>query len=184
VGGRISNRNVDRAFRDIERERRPNRTTAFQPRISVAPGLYAGLAFIGDGVEAPDLGAVVEPERADPSFYSKLASCRPDDDEIFVDQRRHREAAFILLHVDNGALPEDLAGLGVQREQIAVVSPANDLAVLERHTSRQPPAFLAFGTAIEAPTLLKRRRVERNRRVGRRYVHPPTVNDWIGVKRA
>src|SRR6185295_17918787 len=33
-------------------------------------------------------------------------------------------------------------------------------------------------------TLLKRRRVERNRRVGRRYVHPPTVNDWIGVKRA
>ena len=61
---------------------------------------------------------------------------------------------------------------------------ANDFAVFDRDASRKLPAILPLRSAVEAPSLLQRRGVERNRRVGRGDVHQSAVDDRVGVKRA
>src|SRR5438128_183838 len=86
-------------LRVLTGQRCPHRSSTFEFGVRFFPGLRAGLALVGHGVESPDWFAAGQLEGADPTLDAELAARRTDDDQIFKHDRRHRESAFVLVHI-------------------------------------------------------------------------------------
>ena len=89
------------------------------PRVA-RPRIVAGLAGLRDGIEFPDLLSGADVERGDPAIDAVFVRRRPEDDFVLDDERRDIELKA-LLPVDERPVPDRLAGLRVDRNQVPVV---------------------------------------------------------------
>ena len=97
----------------------PDRRAAVLPRVA-RPRIVAGLAGLRDGIEFPDLLSGADVERGDPAIDAVFVRRRPEDDFVLDDERRDIELKA-LLPVDERPVPDRLAGLRVDRNQVPVV---------------------------------------------------------------
>ncbi len=182
VRRRVGDREIDPARFGIERERRPDGTAADQLIARVAPCLRSRLARFRHGVEPPHRLAIRQPERPDPAAHAVLGARGSDDHQILEDDGRHRER-LALGRIGGRALPQQVTGPRVERDERSVGRAADQPAVLDRHTAILRPELLALRPPIVAPSHSARRRVERDGRGHGRRVHHALVHDRVGVKR-
>src|SRR4029453_14812913 len=144
VGRRIADREIDDAGLGIERERRPQAAPAMLQRLRVLPRLGARLAGIGDEIELPYRLTRFELERADRILGAEIGARRTCDDEIAVNQRRHRK---ILApgRASDGLAPLKRPVSHIERDEIAVGGAAHELAVLDCGSAIGRWDFLALG---------------------------------------
>ena len=176
---RIGHRHIDFGAVEVDRQRTPHGTAAHRRVGSVLPGLEAGFAGSRHGVEAPHRRAVGQAERTDPALDGVLAAGRADDDEVIDDQRRHREdlAGSRQRHLPG---PQQMAVARIERQQIAVVGAAHDVAVPDRHAAIVRPLLLVLRRPAVAPALAAGARVDRDRQLRRRQVHRRAVHHRTG----
>ena len=141
VGRGVAGAEVDEVRLRVVRAAVPHAGAARLPRVA-GPRLVAGLALAGDRVEAPDLPAVFRVERRDVPANAEIAAGHADDDLVLDDDGRVRDGVFLgdlLAELRGGDVPDDLARLRVDRDQMRV-----DRAHVERVAqNRQPAAHAA-----------------------------------------
>ena len=140
----------------------PGRASAGFPVVAL-PGVVARLAFAGNGEGPPQFLAVVGIERDDIAADAELAAGATDDD-LSVDDQRHQGQILALLVVLHLGVPEDLAGLGVERHdmvircrEIELVLPQADAAA-----GRMQLEEIVGKLALVAPILVAGFRVQRD----------------------
>src|SRR5690348_6919942 len=79
----------------------------------------AGLALAGNGEGTPQFLAVIGVEGDDISTHAELAA-RAADDDLAIDHERHQSEILPLLVILHLGIPEDLAGLGVECDDMIV----------------------------------------------------------------
>src|SRR6185312_7342949 len=137
------------------------------PRIA-RPRFIPGLAFRRDGVRPPELLAGPGVERADEPADAEIAARDADDDLVFDDDGCVRDRELLdrlVADFFDGVIPDDLAGLRVDRHQVRV-----DRAHVERVAQdRQAAADAAAARArlehrlvFQRPERTSARRVERD----------------------
>ena len=128
---RVSGPEVEEVRRRIVRPRMPDRRAADLPRVG-GPGLAAGLTGGGNRVPSPLALAGVGIEGLDESARSHLArSGHPDDDLAFHDERSlGHEVAVRVVH--DLRLPDLLAGLRVERDEMRVQRAEDHAVLVER----------------------------------------------------
>ena len=141
---------------------------------------------LGNRVEAPDQLAVLGVIGLDEAADAVLAAVGADQDFAIRRGRRHR-LAVALLGIADLLLPDDGAGLGVERDELGVegadIDPVlvdGDAAVVRAAAEGRDRAELR----LEVPDLLTRLGVERvHVAVGRGDVHDAVNNDRGRLKR-
>src|SRR2546429_3238973 len=136
--GRIPRAGVARAPIDkieigVVRAGDPGRAAAAQVGVSRRPGLIALLTRSGDGVAAPELLSSFRIPTVEKTADAELGAGDAGDQHAGRDLRRHchREALFPLR---NFLLPDLLAGLHVERDNVGIEGGAENLAVENRRT--------------------------------------------------
>ncbi len=124
------------------------------PRVA-RPRIVAGLAGLRDGIEFPDLLSGADVERGDPAIDAVFVRRRPEDDLVLDDERRDIELKA-LLPVDERPVPDRLAGLRVDRNQMPVVrgpeqAIPGDREALDDHQVRIRLGGHAVSEGPEAP---------------------------------
>ena len=128
-----------------------------------------GLARPGNRVEAPDFLAGRGIERGDETADAVFAARRPDDHLVLDDERRQRERVT-RLRLGDRLVPDRLAGLGIDRDQMAVDrsheqrvaedrEPAVDAAAADARQRRDPRRVdpeHASGGGIERHDVVRR----------------------------
>src|SRR5262249_8705207 len=132
----------------------PDSSATGLPRVMIVfPRLAAGIARLGNGVEAPQLLAVLDVERRDPASRACVAGAVLDDDLPIGDERRRQEfldaAEFVL--AGNLLVPNDLAVVAVDRDDAAVGQIRDDLVFPERNAARPRCVALVLYTGIAYP---------------------------------
>src|SRR5262249_25282155 len=115
---------VDEVERRIVRAGHPTAAAAELAGVT-APAL--GILF--DRVELPPLAAVGGSRGLGLALARQLTRRLADDDLVLDDQRRTGEVAAALLRLEDLLLPDDLAGLLIEREHAAVQAAEIDAAV-------------------------------------------------------
>ena len=176
---RIRHRHIDFGAVEVDRQRTPDGTATHRHVGGMLPGLEAGFTGARHGVESPDRRAVGQTECTDPALDAVLAAGRADDDEVIDDQRRHGEylARGRQRHLPG---PQQMAVTGIERQQVAVVGAAHDVAVLDRHAAIVRPLLLVLRRPAIAPALAAGTRVDRDRQLRRRQVHRRAVDHRTG----
>ncbi len=117
----------------------PEGATAGLPSVMVvSPGLVAGFARRRDRVSAPQHVAGLGVDRHQPTASADIGAGSGDDDHVLDDQRRTREEVGVGdLEV---LVPQDLAGILVDRDAPAIGGEHGDLIVVQRDPAvgRQP----------------------------------------------
>ena len=178
---RIGDRDVKIAVLGVERKRRPHGAAAHRDPFRILPRVEPGLARLRHGVEPPDRCAIGGAKCADPSLDVALAQRRPDQHEILEDDRRHHEDLAVGWLPDPPR-PQLRAGLGIERQQVAVGRAAEDAAVFDRDTAVALEGHGLARLPRVAPLHTARRRVERDGARSGRDVHRPAVDDRPGLK--
>src|SRR5207248_4357429 len=130
----------------IVRAGHPRRRAAARPRIAF-PGLVSRFAAAGDRVEAPRALPRRRLVRVDETANAELTAGDADDDFVFDDERRAREAVA-LVGISGSDIPTHTAGLRIEADDVCVersheqaVAQRRQAAVLrtaaERHLLRQ-----------------------------------------------
>ena len=86
VRRRITDGDVEDPLLGIERQRRPQAAAAVFARLRIRPGFRARLAGIRNEIEAPDLLAGRQLERADPVLRTPIRTGRAVDDQILINR--------------------------------------------------------------------------------------------------
>ena len=133
IGVRVANREDQQAAFGVDRGRVPHRAAAGLPGIA-APGLAAGFAGRGGGIETPGLLAGLAIVRGDKIPGGEFGAGGADDHHAVIDLRRHgqRECAA---RIPDLFRPFDLAGLGIECHQVAVELRDIEQAIRHRHTA-------------------------------------------------
>ena len=76
------------------------------------------------GSPVSSLNAPIQPD-------ALFADSESEQDQVLKDHRRHVERSFVLFGCDDFSLPEELAGIDVEREEIAVGSRPDDSPVFD-----------------------------------------------------
>src|SRR5213593_1658051 len=182
VGSGVGGAPVDEVERRIERAGHP---PAAAPELARVPS--PALRVILDGVELPDLLAVVRVDPEDLPLDGILSRGLPQDQLVLDHEGRAREVAAALLGVEEGRGPGLLAGLHVQRDDPAIQGPEVDLAVPGRHPPvvrrEEERARDRVELGVVVPDLLARRRVQgEDAVVGRDVVHDAVDHEGRGLQ--
>src|SRR5262249_29768884 len=113
-------------------------------RLRTLPRFGARLAGIGDEIEFPHRLARLELEGADPVLRAEVGARRPGNDEVAINQRRHREILTASEARDRLA-PQKRAVSHVERDEIAVSRAAHELAILDGCAAIGRRNLLALG---------------------------------------
>ena len=140
---------------------------------------HAFVALVGDRVERPQQLAVGGVERLDEAAHAVLAAVGADQHLAVDDRGRHR-FRIALLRIGDLRFPQQLAGLGVERDELGVDRAHEQLAALDRDAAVVVAA--ADGDdrpqlVLVVPELLARRRVDRVDVVERRRQEHDAVDD-------
>ena len=148
----------------------------------VLPGLGAGLAGIGDEIEFPYRLAGLELEGADPVLGAEIGAGGPGDDQVVIDQRRHREILTAGRAGDRLA-PQQRAVGHVERDEIAVGRAAHELAVLDGRAAIGGRDLLALGLPDIGPALAAGLRVDRDGGAPEGEIHHAAVDERARLHR-
>src|SRR5258708_12487502 len=150
------------------------------------PRVCAGLAVRGPDVEPPHLLAITDSDCANPTARGPLGACRPDVDELSVNQWRHAdEVAF--LRICNLLGPKRVPVFRIERQQEAISGASNDLSGGECRASlrihrlviaRRPfvrPDHVAIG-AVESDGVVSSRQIHNARG------HYRSAFQWLSLR--
>ena len=140
--------------------------------VVTAPGFVTGLARARNGEGPPQFLAVLGVVRDDIAAHAEFTAGTADD-HLAVDDQRHQRQVLTLLVVLNLGVPQHLAGLGVERDDVIVgrreiqfVLPQSDAAVgrmqlkeIVGKLALVSPVLVA-GLGVERDHLPRRRRDE------------------------
>ena len=161
----------------------PGRAAAAQVRVAGRPRVVPLLAGAGNRVGAPQELAGLGIAAVDEAAHAELGAGDAGDQHAVGDLRRagHREA---FLPLDDLLLPDLLAGLLVERDDVRVERAAEYLAVVDRRALvRDAAAHHARGGRIEldrrAPDLLAGGDVDRDRELGVGDEHDAVVDERL-----
>ena len=181
VGTGIAEIEIHRLGLGIDRHAAPGGSAAALPRIA-APGVVAGLARGRDRRPAPDLVAVLRVVRGDVAQPAPIAGGDAEQQPVLVGggvvigHRRHRVEGVGGV-VDGHLVPDLLAVLGVQRDQVAVERGDVDVAVEQRDAAVGGEGD-DVRVVLELPLQLAGGRIQRiDVVVRRRHVHGAVVDD-------
>lgn len=188
VRGCVSGGEVQEPEVRIDRGRLPDGRAAVLPRVVVGrPRVVTDLARAGNRVEAPQLLPRRPVERRDPTADPIFTSGDAGVDPAVVVERRARDRVPVLPARDLRR-PDDLAGLLVERDELAVELADVHLAVAERHASARPAAADGRDLLIQLRPVLPFRRA--SARVDGEHVVGPgdrvdhaVVGDRLGLSR-
>src|SRR5712671_6641186 len=113
------------------------------------PAVAAALARPRRGPEMPQLLARLGVERGELAARGAVAPRYAGIDRAFVIGRRGGDGVAVLPFAD-GRLPEELAGLGVQRNESAIKLAEEDLALAERDAAIVPAAADGGDVLVQA----------------------------------
>ena len=153
VRPRVPGREVEEAEVGVVGRRLPDRAAAVQVRVAGRPRVSAGLARRRDGVVAPDRLAVVRVERLEETTRAEVGS---DDADVHAPVRvdRGRSDHLPVLPADELPVPDDFAGLRVERDDLAVELSLVHLSVADRDAAVQPTAADRVDLLVEVPLVL------------------------------
>ena len=123
----------------------------------------AFVPLLGDRVEGPEQLAVRGIERLDEAAHAVFAAVRADQHLAVDDHGRHR-FRVALLGIGDLRLPQELAGLGVERDELRIDRAHEQLAALDRDAAIVVAAADRHDRAelvLVMPELLSGRRVDR-----------------------
>ena len=150
-----------------------------------------GSPLAGHGVEPPEMLAGFRIVAFDEAAMAVFRAGHADDHDAVGDQRRARHGIAVLdrRRLRRLDVPELLAGLGVQRDDVVVEQRPDDLAVVDRGAAIDDAAAddaqgLGRIFVIDAPELLAGHRVDRNRRVVRRDVDDAVLDEREALRAA
>src|SRR6516165_302107 len=126
------------------------------------PCVGAWLAGIGNEIEFPDLFTVIESKRANPVLRAEIGARRTGNDEVAVNQWRHREI-FVAGGACNRLAPQKRAVRHIERNQVAVSRAAHEFAVLDGGAAIGRRNLLALGLPDIAPALVAGLGIDRDR---------------------
>ena len=147
---------------------------------------HAFAALIGNRIERPEQLPALGVERLHESADSVFAAVRADED-LPVDRGGGHRLAVPLLGVRDLRLPEHLAGLVVERDQLGVEGPEEELVAQHRHAAVVGPAAIGgyrSHRVLVVPELLPGGGVDRvDVIVGSGDVHDAVDDDGRGLHR-
>ena len=135
----VAGREVKESGLRVDARRAPDGAAARLPLVVRRPRRPAGLAGLGDRVEAPDEVTVPRVERGDGSAHAELAAGDADDHEAVVVERRHRHRVAVLRAAVRRR-PDDAAGLLREGDERRIELRDVDLPVAERKPALRPAA--------------------------------------------
>src|SRR5690606_6909987 len=188
VGTGIAGREVQQAELRVDRRRLPDRRSAVLPDLVVLrPRVVADLAGAGDRVERPFELAGRGVESLDSPADFSLAAGEAREHETVVIERRARNRVALLPALGLHG-PDDFAAGLLERDELAVELPDEDLAVAEADAAAGPAAAHGVVGGIELgailPENLARLDVEREDVVGAGHdVDDALVNDRLRFAR-
>ena len=206
VGARVAGPHVDEVQLRVEGAGDPAVAAASLPGLAVVgPRLGPGLAGLGHHVGPPHALAGLAVERLEVAAVPELPAGAAGDDHVLDDQRSHR-GALAGPHVAVGRVPDLLAGLGVERDEVGGQGGDEDLALgdrdaavhvaaAQRHVERRRGPVLpqdVAGPRVEGPDPAvpardvhdavddERGGLERVRRLARVQAHRAALEDPLG----
>ena len=186
VGTRIARGPVEQPRLRIVRTRQPRRGASVLDR-AANPRLRAMLTRRRHRPESPDAFAGRRTVSVEKSADAFVSAGYAGDHEIVDDQRR-AGGAVVLPRVGHLDVPQQLAGVAVQRDQVRVVRD-HEHAIAERRNAAIDAGRRIAGQALRprtavVPDLTAALRVERERFVRRRDVHHTVDDDRRHLERA
>src|SRR5207253_1132162 len=124
--------------------------------VLVLPGLAAGLAGLRNRIPAPQLVAGLGVERRDPAARPRVARAVGDDHLAFGGDRRGGKPLLAAEFVDAGDLlvPDDLAGVAVERDHAAVGQDRDHQILPQRDAAGLRPVALVADARLAGPDKL------------------------------
>src|SRR5262249_28741698 len=135
------------------------------------------------GVEAPHFGTVRDFERHDRALDAPVAASLAGEHEVIPDHWRDTDA-FSDGPVGNLALPQYLAGLGIQRVDRAILRTADHASLRERHAFVGRVHLGSAGNVLMRPAFAAGFRVDRVRAKMRGGIEHAVVDDGSGLEGA
>ena len=100
------------------------------------PGVVVRVAWMRDGVDAPQLGAGLDVVAGDEAAAGLgVAAAGHALDDLAVDDERAARIAPALGPIGGGVVPRDLAGLGVEGNDMGIRGRDDELVVVDRHVA-------------------------------------------------
>ena len=183
VRPRVADRNQQQSGLRIEAVARPRPATAVLDAGGLLPRLGAGFARPRNRVPAPDLGPVGRTKRHHFAANAEIAPGLAYIDGVVPDQWRGRRV-FASGRVHHLAIPQQRAGLCIERDQVAIGRTANQASGGDRRTFVVVLAHELAGPVLVGPARAAIRRVDRVRAEAGRDVEHALVHERRALKRA
>src|SRR6185437_14985989 len=134
VRPRISNSPINKIEVRIIRAGQPRGSAAFFPGVAWSPCFVPGFTRARNRIEAPQTLAINRRVGVDETSDSVIPARNSDKNLVFNRQRSTGDPVSVVV-VRNRDVPEQLAGLGVQREQVRIQRSHVDRVAQYRHTA-------------------------------------------------
>ena len=114
----------------------PRRSTEAALHRQPVPGVVIGIAGMGDGIDPPQLLAGLGIVAGDEAATGLgIAATGHALDHLAVDDEGTAGIAPALIPVGRGMVPDHLAGLGVERDDMGVGRGGDEIALIDRHVA-------------------------------------------------
>ena len=166
----------------VQGHRGPHRATAHHRALGNTPRFRARLSLERNRAKAPHRVTVRETETANPPADGVLRTRRPNDHQVVVNHRRHRQG-FTDLRVRHLFRPHFLARAEIERHQIAIGGAAHRQSILHRDAAILWPVGGAARFPHVTPLRAACACIERNGHARRGHNHHAVHDNGVRLER-